>query len=343
MDDVFCRACGAVISEDAKSQTILLSKVSQSESEQLITPIADQNEATTSDEQGNTLFRVEKYAVEKTFHREGNRLQPNNADHSYKTEQILNQQNRHEEGLNSNKDVDPQPENELDKKTESKASDRDNNGGCGCGSWIFIICVIWVIFHFCYNPFIHFIKTYFDQTETISVQTTEDVRQFNTGVTLVKQNRYVEAEPFLRKAAQIKPNSAIYQAGLGIALFDEQKYVESEAYLREAVHLRDSVTVPDREFATYIYSYAMALRDVGDVSEANLELFIKTLAALKRDHQQETVEYAKLLFGLGWFELTRSELDRAEEYSREGLSLAIKIHGSNHPDVADFYNAAKFV
>ena len=70
-----------------------------------------------------------------------------------------------------------------------------------------------------------------DKLDTIAAQ------HYQSGLALMKQQRWKEAEHELREAVRLKPDDPYYRFQLGAALSPQLRYAETEAEFREAVRL----------------------------------------------------------------------------------------------------------
>lgn len=167
---------------------------------------------------------------------------------------------------------------------------------------------------------------------------------------------FSNADPFINKGKEVTAKELLAQAGEKISDDNTlQQQPEVKAKLLEAIgrayqrqnqpelaikYLSDSLLLKNNKPNSYKDSFAQTLNYLGDAQrqkglykEAGVSLNESRLI-FEKNGQTVTPEYIDTLKNLAYLELTLSNPSKAYVILEESLSIARKVYGNNHPEIA---------
>ena len=106
------------------------------------------------------------------------------------------------------------------------------------------------------------------------------------------------------------------------------------AYFEDSMRMREQGGLPhDAKTGSVLIEMSIALRQVGRFEEADRAL-TEALKIAQTNAGEKSLMGAQLLANLGQLELSRSNIDRAEDYLNRGLQIIRELGDSRHPDAA---------
>jgi len=158
------------------------------------------------------------------------------------------------------------------------------------------------------------------------------------GQSLYEQGNYREAAVKFQRADALKPDDAVILSWLGVSLDDSGRYVEAEPLLKRALEIREKTMGKDHpDTATSLNNLAGLYRAQGKYAEA--EPFLKRALdihekALGKDHPLT----ATSLNNLAALYDSQGKYAEAEPLYKRALDIRVKTLGKDHPDTAESLN-----
>lgn len=169
--------------------------------------------------------------------------------------------------------------------------------------------------------------------------------------TLLAERKYADAEPVMKKLLELveltteesEPDLAVVLNNIGLALTEQRKFKEAETVLRRSLSLRERYLGKSHpHVAVSLTNLGKVYYDQGKIDEA-FALFSQGFQILIEIPEKEAdLEQAKtaidLCNNLGLIYTARKEYQVAEKMFQMCIEAAVKLKGSDHPDLTRYYN-----